>query len=395
MTETVLLADPMKITQDPMKIALSFPGCHRRGGVERVVYECAHFLAGRGHDITVFAGDWEEDHAVPVRYQCVPFRRSPAFLGPASYFQEATRQLKNRSFDVLNTHGCVCPTGGVQLVHSLHRAWLERSKDLRGPLTAARWKQNLNPLHPALLRLEARHFRERRYRKLIALTPQVKADLGRLYDVPPDDVVVNPNGFSPSEFSPERRSTRRAEMRETLGLAPQHTALLFVANELERKGFPTLLAALRELGDPSVRLMVVGRVDGGEVLRQAEAAGVAAQVSAFGPTRDVAGFHAAADLFVLPTQYEAFCLAILEALGSGLPVVTTRVPGAQDAILPGVNGDLIDDPRSGPELAAALEPLLDEGVRAALSAAAPASVTAYRWPTVLGRYEEILRQNRV
>lgn len=383
-----------------MKIALSFPGCHRRGGVERVMLECARYLAGRGHEVTILAGEWDEsdweesagEGAVPIRFQRVPMRRRPSFLRGTSYFRAATRLAERMDYDVLNTHGVVCPTGGVMLVHSLHRAWLERSRSLRGPLSLARWKQNLNPLHPILLHLEARHFRGRRYRGLIALTPQVKSDLERFYGVPPEDVTVNPNGFSPTEFNPERRQARRAEMRARLGLEPGQVALLFVANELERKGYPTLLDALRRLGDPSVRLLVVGNVDREQVERQAAAAGVGGQVLACGPTRDVAGFHAAADLFVLPTQYEAFCLAILEALGSGLPVVTTRVPGAQDAILPGVNGALIADPRSGEELAAALAPLLADEARAALSQAAPASVAAYQWPTVLARYEEILRQ---
>ena len=373
-----------------MKVALSFPGCHRRGGVERVVFECAHFLAGRGHEVTVFANEWEDDPSAPIRYQCVPTRKQPSFLQGLSYFQEATRLVRDAEYDVLNTHGCVCPTGGVQLVHSLHRAWLERSRAMRGPLSPARWKQKMNPVHPVLLGLEARHFRERRYRKLVALTPQVKADLHRLYGVPPEDVVVNPNGFSPTEFSPEIRAARRTEMRAGLGLEKRHITLLFVANELERKGYPALLEALRLLQNPDVRLLVVGRADGEAARRQAEAAGVAGQVVVCGPTRDVAGFHAAADLFVLPTQYEAFCLAILEALGSGLPVVTTRVPGAQDAILPGVNGALIDDPRSGSALAAALRPLLAEEARNALSAAAPETVAAYQWPAVLARYEEIL-----
>jgi len=375
-----------------MKVALSFPGCHRRGGVERVVFECAHYLAGRGHDVSVLASDWEEDDA-PICYRQVPSYRRPPFVRCGSYFEEATWMAKGMDYDVLNTHGVVCPTGGVQLVHSLHRAWLERSRTLRGPLSAARWRQNLNPLHPVLLGLERRHFRERRYRKLIALTPQVRADLERFYGVPPADVIVNPNGFSPTEFSPERRAARRDEMRARLGLAPEHTALLFVANELERKGYPTLLSALARLADPEVRLLVVGNVNNDKVGRLAAAAGVGAQVVACGPTRDVAGFHAAADLFVLPTQYEAFCLAILEALGSGLPVVTTRVPGASDAVVPGVNGALISDPRDGEELAAALRPLLDAAMRAALSAAAPASVIAYQWPTVLARYEEILREH--
>ena len=106
-----------------MKIALSFFGSHRRGGVERVLFECAHFLSGRGHDVTVFANEWEKDGDAPIQYEYVPMQKRPAFMEPLTYFRHATRQIKTSEFDVLNTHGVVCPTGGVQLVHSLHRAW--------------------------------------------------------------------------------------------------------------------------------------------------------------------------------------------------------------------------------------------------------------------------------
>ncbi len=140
-----------------------------------------------------------------------------------------------------------------------------------------------------------------------------------------------------------------------------------------------------------MRLLVVGRAPQAQIVREARRCGLADQVIACGPTGDVGAFHAAADVFVLPTQYEAFCLAILEALGSGLPVVTTRVPGAGDAIRPGVNGYLIDDPRSGEQLREKLLLLLDDDHRALLSRRAPATVAHYQWPSVLTRYEEVLQ----
>lgn len=373
-----------------MKIALTFPGCHRRGGVERILYECAGFLSSRDHDVHVFANDWEKDPSGAVRYHYVRMQKQPSFLAGASFFRESTRRLKRFRFDVLNTHGCICPLGGVQWVHSVQAAWLERSRELRPPLSAARLKQRANPLHPVLLRLEEKHFRERNYRKLTATTSDVRADLNRLYGVPEDDVVVIPNGFSPTEFNPRRRAEQRDHQRARLGLAPDHVALLFVANELERKGYATILAALKQMRDPRLRLLVVGRPDANAVQQQAHAAGVGEAVIACGESRDIGAFHAAADVFVLPTQYEAFCLAILEALGSGLPVVTSRVPGAYNAIVPGVNGALIDDPKSGPQLVEALTPLLDDDRRARFSAQTPATVTQYQWPSVLARYEKVL-----
>ena len=377
-----------------MRAALSFSGCHRRAGVERIMLECALFLASRGHDIDVFAHDYDPSEAPSLNFHYVPMRKQPFFLRDRSFFQECTRRLDSRSYDVMGTFGSVCPVGGVHFVQSIHRAWLERSRLLRAPLSPAGIGQRLNPLHHVLLELEEYHFRQRRYRKIIATTPQIRDDLKRLYDVPEEDVVIIPNGFSPTEFSPERRATRRLEARTHLGLQPEHVVLLFAANELERKGYGTILSALSQLRRPELRLLVVGKPDVAIVRRRAAQAGLAEQVIACGQTRDVEFYHAASDLFVLPTQYEAYCLAILEALGSGLPVVTTRVPGAQDAIQPGINGALIDDPRDGKQLAAALEPLLEEGPRTALSARVPETAREYQWPVVLKRYEQLLLECR-
>lgn len=372
-----------------MKVALAFPGCHRRGGVERIVFECAKFLAGREHEVTVYASEWEANGNA-ITYEPIRHRAWPAFLRAPSFLRESTRRLREKGYDVLGSFGCESPLGGVYWAASIHRAWLDRAKSFRSRLSVARWKQRLNPVHPVLLRMEKRHLGERTYRKLIALTPEVKDDLRFYYGVPEDDIILIPSGFSPSEFNPACRAKRRDSMRAMLGLAPSHVALLFVANELERKGYKTVLAAMRELRCPYIRLIVVGRCDVRLVKNLAARFGVADQVIACGSTDDVASFHAAGDIFVLPTQYEAFCLAILEALGSGLPVITTKIPGAQNAILPGINGDLIDDPQSGSQLAEAIALLLDNERRSAYAAGAPKTVVQYQWPSVLQQYEKVL-----
>ncbi|SRR5579862_2241340 len=380
-----------------MKIALAYPGCHRRAGVERIVYESARFLAGRGHEVTVYASEWEESGSVnpngpPIHFEYVASIAHPAFRRAPTFLSECTRRM-GAGRGVLGTFGCECPTGGVYWAAGVHRAWLERVKTSRAPMSLARWKQRLNPIHPVLLRLEEMHLARRQYRKIVARTAEVKEDLSRCYGVPGEDVEVIPNGFSPDEFNPRQRALRREAMRERLGLREGEVAMLFVANELERKGYRTILAAMRELNCPRLRLLVVGRPDARIVRAQAAAFGVEGRVLACGPTADVADFHAAADFFVLPAKYEAFGLGILEALGSGLPVLTTNIPGADNAVAPGVNGFLIDDPDSGAQLAEAITRLLDDGAREALAARVPATVMRYQWPVVLARYERILYGN--
>ncbi len=375
-----------------MKVALSFPGCHRSGGVERIVFECARYLSTRGHAVEVFASKWEVDRSANISYVHVPALGRPRFLAGAYYRRRCTRILAKLNHDVLGTHGCVCPSGGVHWVQSVQRAWLEQCSRHRRPFSKRWLLQKCNPLHPVLLRMEEEHFGRRQYAKVIATTPRVRDDLQRFYGVPADDILIIPNGFSPEEFNPERRAERRRVARAKLNLNDGDCAVLFAANELERKGYDTLLRAIKILDRPEIKVIVVGRPPTSEVRDRAARVGVGDAVLACGPTSDIAGFHAAADLFALPTQYEAFCLAILEALGSGLPVITSNVPGAGDAIQDGVNGWTISSPTNAEELAGTMRRLLDPDLRQRMSVAAPTTVACYQWPRVLAAYEDVLLQ---
>jgi UDP-glucose:(heptosyl)LPS alpha-1,3-glucosyltransferase len=373
-----------------MKIALSFTACHRRGGVERVVYECGRHLASRGHHVHILAGSWQEDVESFAQCQRIEYQEWPRFMRGLRYHRNCTEFIKDFDCDVMNTHGVVCPTGGVMWVQSLHAAWLERGRSMLAMTSLRGLQRRFNPLHPIIMRLEETHFRKRAYKKLIATTPVVREDLKRFYGVPYEDVVVIPNGFNPDEFSMYRRAEHRESMRKKLGIKPDQIALLFVGNELERKGYRTILGAMRKLGRKDLRLIVVGSPSKAHVMQIANHFGVADQVIAAGATSAVADYHSAAELFVLPTQYEAFCLAIIESLGSGLPVVTSSVPGAGDAIVAGVNGEIVKDPTNAEELAAVLKPMLNRQTLAVYSAGTPATVENYQWPKLLAKYEEVL-----
>ncbi len=155
--------------------------------------------------------------------------------------------------------GAAANPGSVVWMKSVHAAWIEISRRTRG--TLGRLKQRLNLFHPVILRLERELIGGRRYRKIIALTETVRDDILRHYAVPPEDIVVIPNGFAPEEFSLARVRAKRCPMRQQLGYADGDRVIIFVANELERKGFRPLLEAVARLDDPSLRVLAVGRLD--------------------------------------------------------------------------------------------------------------------------------------
>jgi UDP-glucose:(heptosyl)LPS alpha-1,3-glucosyltransferase len=372
-----------------MRVALTYPDVSRTGGIERVVLECARHLHRRGHEVHLFASRWQAD-SLPkgATVHRVPSPSRPAALAMLQYRRRATRALRAiaPSAQVHASFGSQSPLGGVLWVPSVHKAAMEMILARRG--RGRRLVQQVNPDHLMRLRFEREYYAGRGYAGLIACTAQVRAELARYHDVPEEDVVVLPLGFDDSEFNVNRRAELRERARSALGYGPAERVVVFVANELERKGFDTLLHAIARLRFPEVNLLVVGKVDPARHRSEIERLGLQSRVRYTGPAADVGFFHAASDVFALPTRYEPWGLAIVEALASGLPVVTTRLAGASVAITPAENGCLLDDPDDVDALASSLERLIGAELEAATVSA---SVSHLRWPAVLFRYEEILR----
>jgi len=374
-----------------MKIALSFPGCHRRGGVERVMLECANFLAERGHDTHALACEWDVPSIrAEVTRHTVPSHRLPAALRLPLYTRESGNRIRALAPrpDVVASFGVAAPAGSVVWMQSVHAAWIEISQRTR-PFWG-RWKQRVNPFHAVVLSMERRLIGGRRYRKVIALSEQVRHDLIRIYGVPEDDVIVVPNGYSSAEFNPARRSANRSRMRATLGYAETDRVVIFVANELDRKGFPPLLQAIASLQDPTIHLLAVGRLDAARCQSEIHRLGLEHRVKFTGPSNEVGDYYAAADVFALPTQYEAWGLVIVEAMASGLAVLTSRCAGAAVAVETGRTGLLLDHPASVAEIAEKLRCLIDGNGFS--PAEISASVARFEWAQVLRGYESILAQ---
>jgi len=372
-----------------MRIAVFYPGCHRRGGIERVILECANFLSGRGHDVHLYASEWDAELLHPaVVCHCVrTVCRFPAaaMIGYAFFSRRALAAMDPKP-DVVGVFGVQCPPGALLWVPSVHGAWLKISRRSRN--LPARLKQLCNPFHSVVLAFERLYFGGRKYMKLLAHTAAVRSDLISLYDVPPEDVAILPNGYSDAEFNISARQAHRAAVREELGYSKSDRVVLFVANELERKGFGPLLRAIASLDDPRIHILAVGRLDPGSYQDEIERLGVSPRVRFTGSSGKVAPFYSAADVFALPTQYEAWGLVIIEAMACGLPVLTSRLAGAANAIREGETGRLVEDPRDSREIAAALRSLLD-GEHASPEEIS-ASVANYKWSRILIRYEEML-----
>lgn len=338
------------------------------GGAEVFVMRLINGLLEKGHIVEVFSSNWEGEeggvagggrggwggrmilHRVDAS--------GPSFLRPAIFARNALRAVEAAAPDiVLSLERTYCQDI-YRAGDGVHREWLQRRKRAASPLK--RLLISLNPLHMTLLSLEKRLFSSPRLKKVIANSRMVSDDIQRHYGLPRDKICVIYNGVNLKEFSPLMRSARQA-LRRGLGIRENSFVILFVGSGFERKGLNFLMRSVRLLREKrkDTVLIVVGKGRQGKYLKEADALGIKEGVFFRGPSKDTAKYYALSDVFALPSIYEPFSNACLEALASGLPVVTTRANGASEIITEGVNGSIVEDPSDHEELSRRISIFLD------------------------------------
>lgn len=179
--------------------------------------------------------------------------------------------------------------------------------------------------------------------------------------------------------------------------------LLFAATWRKNKGVEDLVPAFASLAErrADVTLTVLGGGVDERVAREAFPARVRERVNVVraGDDAEAARVFAASDIFVLPSLFEGTPLTLMEAMASGLPVVTTATCGMRDVIRDGENGLLVPV-RSPEKIADAVERLCcDAELRARLGRAARIEAAEkYNWETVAApvaeAYERLCARRR-
>ena len=370
-------------------LAVVFPKASVTGGVERIALELLRFEATRRS--ACFVGE-SLDADENLAFAPVSPSRVPRSFRPLAFRRSAAAVLRELAPATTMSLGVNCPPGDVYWVNSVHRAWLEDGGDLivRGMKVPAVLRRALLR-HQVLLRLERDYFVNHRPRAIVCTSERDVRDLQRLYHVPAELIQLIPHGYDGQVFAPAHRAALRDKVRDEIGATRDDIVVLMIANEWHRKGLGTLLESVAALRDARVRIDLVGAKAPDDYRPLAQRLGLAERLRWHGATRDVARFHAAADVFALPTTYEPFGLVIIEAMGSGLPVITSRLAGAASAIDDGRNGLLLDDPRDTGRLTTQLGRLLDAAERERMGAAAAVAAAAgYEWNQVLTRVDAVL-----
>ncbi len=227
---------------------------------------------------------------------------------------------------------------------------------------------------------------------VIAISAQIREELLKR-GVPPTRIVSVPNAVDMTKYRPVS-AEQRAPLRARLSLPSDRTLVLYSGRLSRAKGVPLLMDAWPALlaAHPDLHLVLVGA--GGrsfddceaQVRNQVRTGGLDDRVTFVGETDAVADYLQAADLWIFPTEYEGFSLALVEAMGCALPVVVTAVGAAPQLIQHGQNGFLFP-PKDPAALTEALENALRQrALWPAIGAAARQTVLQYDVKIIADRY---------
>jgi UDP-glucose:(heptosyl)LPS alpha-1,3-glucosyltransferase len=305
------------------------------GGAEAYLKRLACGVTKAGHDVQlVSTNDWPD---VEWPFGLITHLRSKSPIGFASELERIRTEFR---CDVLFSLERVWSCDIYRAGDGVHRAWLDRREKFELPLK--RFVRSLGSKHQDLLRLEKSLFSDGNAVRVIAASQMVKDEIVNLYRYSPGKIDIVRNGVPLEKFRFD--SELREKSREELNLKPDQTALLFTGSGWERKGLLFAIEAAALCGDRKMRLLVAGRGNARLYKTKSLRFWREEPVHFLGEVADMLPVYAAADIFILPTIYDPFSNACLEALACGLPVITTRSNGFSEIIENGVHGSIVDHP---------------------------------------------------
>lgn len=324
----------------------------RRGGAALWTRGFAAWLANRRCEVHVLARSrGPAETRLPVTFHAIDAPRSPlAFSAAVDERLAAIRPLLSHDMgvaigcDIFQPHVgsySACWDGSV----ASYPAWLRPVKRLC----------RLSPRRQRLRQMCADQF-SGGSQIFIAVSNKVAFDLQSRHQVAPERIRVVHNGVDLDRFRPDFAGDARLAERRRLGVRDDDVLLIAVAHHWRLKGLHGLMRATQQLRREGAALKLL--VCGGRSTGSSEPVQRSDAVIDCGSVDDVRPFYAAADVCVHPTYYDACSLVTLEALASGLPIVTTRANGASELLTDGVNGIVLDACDDDTRLADALRPLI-------------------------------------
>jgi UDP-glucose:(heptosyl)LPS alpha-1,3-glucosyltransferase len=346
-----------------MKIAIIRQKFVLYGGAEQFVQSFIHQLAEAGHDIHIFSNQWTASRHPNIHIHHVRSIKLNSFIRTLSFAWFSAKAIDKESFDIVQSHEKTWKQNVYRVGDGCHKEWLEQRNRIRTNL--GRFLLFLNPFHQLTLKLEKNLFESGQCKKFIANSQMVKSDILKHYQCPPENISVIYNGVDLVRFHPENNKRFRLSVRNELGVPKNSLLILFVGSGFERKGLKALLQATQYLCSKEWRMLIIGKGNWKKYLKLVPK-NLRRQIIYREPVRDIEKYYSAADIFAMPVIYDPIGNTNMEAMASGLSIITTRHCGVADIIEHKQNGLIVENFESTKEIAENINTLFNKDLRQAI-----------------------------
>ncbi|HSX04442.1 MAG TPA: glycosyltransferase family 4 protein [Rhabdochlamydiaceae bacterium] len=312
-----------------------------RGGLENQTFQIAQAFQKKGFNVTFLTSGKIDPHFQNSALQFHSFflKSWMNFLKVGEFDRLCQKHLKNHPAKIIFGMERNCFQTHLRLGNGIHRAYLTHLSQFETP--AQRFAHFFNPGHRTFLKLEKAALEHPDLRIIIANSAMVKEEILHYYKVDPSKIHVLHNGV---DWKGMQTDFERQPDFARFGLDSSKFQFLFVGHNYKRKGLDLLLKALSKLKD--YQLSVVGQDRNIGFYKQlAKSLKMDQNIFFFGPQANVRPFYQIADCLVIPSIYDPFSNATLEALGMGVYVVSSKTNGGHE-VLSKFSGSTIADLRS-------------------------------------------------
>ena len=290
------------------------------GGLQRDFLRIALECQKRGHEIRVYTTSWLGDKPEGFDIQILSAKGSSNHRRMLSFQHQVQASIKQNAGDLLIGFNKMA---GLDVYYASDTCFKEKALNNRS------WLYRLTSRCRHYSALEESVFSPEYNSLILTLTQHQKDTFQTLYETQAERFVMLPPGIDRNTRINDRENIR-SDYRKRLGMSETRNIMLLVASSFKTKGLDRAIDALAALPEPLLKnttLLVAGNDDPAPYKTRAEKLGCAQNIQFLGAREDIHEWMMTSDLLIHPAYTESAGMVLLEAIASGLPVLTTDICG--------------------------------------------------------------------
>ncbi len=335
-----------------MKLAFCLLKYFPYGGLQRDFMRIAKACQARGHEIHVYTLSWEGEADPAFHIHLLTMNGWQNHTRSRHFAEQLKLQLDTEQYDLVIGFNKMPHLDLYYAADVCYQARVHEQRNLF---------YRLLPRYRQWVALEEAVFARGKRTEIMLISAKEQPQFIRYYQTETERFHLLPPGITKDRIAPANAPEIRARVRQSYQMTDNDKLLLMVGSGFKTKGLDRSiqgLAALPEGLKQHTQLFVIGQDNAHSFIKLAYRLGVAKQIHFLGGRKDVPHFLLAADLLLHPAYHENTGTVLLEAMVSGLPVLTVDTCGYANYVQDANAGLVLPTPFQQVEFNFALQKML-------------------------------------